>query len=516
MNFFKRALASVTRRKGKSIILFAVVFILGNVIAGAISIQQATESVEKNIKGQLGGKATIVMDHEKFDKERENNENLDWPGPVSVKDIEAIGSLPYVKYYDYTMNNHQGVIKLKTYQDEEMGTSHGSSGINKNVNIKGVNYPGLVDIEEQKIKLTAGRVFEEQEIKDGKAVALISDKMAELNNVGVGDTLVVDASESTENWGIMEREAEDGSEEKPEVKIFTQNQPYEVVGIFSVVKDDAPKEKKDESKVWDEKYRNQETLNTIYTSNGALLENTNNFIKGLIKEIPEMKDIFTNPETGEVQERQADYSPMVVIKSPEEGEAFRAEASALLTSQFYKILLSTDQYDSIAGPIKGMSKIATYVIIVAVGATLLIISLVVLLFLRDRKHELGVYLSLGEQRGKVIGQILIEVMLIAFVAISLSVFTGNFLAKAVSSSLVETQLEAQAENNNNGMNEEEWNLSQLTGDKVSTEDVAHSYTISLTPGYILVFYVVGLGTILLSTVVPLIYILRLNPKKIMM
>ncbi|MEG0255667.1 MAG: ABC transporter permease, partial [Vagococcus sp.] len=49
MNFFKRAMASVTRRKGKSIILFAVIFILGNVMAGAIAIDQGTKSVEDTI-----------------------------------------------------------------------------------------------------------------------------------------------------------------------------------------------------------------------------------------------------------------------------------------------------------------------------------------------------------------------------------------------------------------------------------------------------------------------------------
>lgn len=50
MNFLKRALLSIQRRKGKSIILFLVIFILGNLMAGAIAIQQATRGVETNIK----------------------------------------------------------------------------------------------------------------------------------------------------------------------------------------------------------------------------------------------------------------------------------------------------------------------------------------------------------------------------------------------------------------------------------------------------------------------------------
>jgi len=51
---------------------------------------------------------------------------------------------------------------------------------------------------------------------------------------------------------------------------------------------------------------------------------------------------------------------------------------------------------------------------------------------------------------------------------------------------------------------------------LTTEDVLDSYEVSLNSNYILVFYGVGLLTILLSTVIPLVYIVRLNPKKILM
>ena len=38
MNHLKRAWLSVMRRKGKTLILLVVIFILGNIIAGAFSI----------------------------------------------------------------------------------------------------------------------------------------------------------------------------------------------------------------------------------------------------------------------------------------------------------------------------------------------------------------------------------------------------------------------------------------------------------------------------------------------
>ena len=65
MNFWQRALKSISRRKGKSFILFLVIFILGNVIAGAVAIQQSTGNVEKVTKEKLGARAILDVDYEK-------------------------------------------------------------------------------------------------------------------------------------------------------------------------------------------------------------------------------------------------------------------------------------------------------------------------------------------------------------------------------------------------------------------------------------------------------------------
>lgn len=520
MNYFKRALASVTRRKGKSIILFAVVFILGNVIAGSISIQQATKSVEKNIKSQLGGTATITMDYARYEKEIEQSGESEiddkYFESVKLKEIETIGQLPYVKYYDYSIGDYPGTNKLKMYNsDPESMSFGGPAGVSNYLNLKGVNYPKVFDIEEKKIALKEGRVFEEAEIESGKAVALISTKFAETNNLKVGDTMVIDATGSNDMGMDMSSGEED--EEAKKVEVFVQDQPYEVIGIFNLVQQEKSKKKDDKNNMGGEQeYMDNEQYNTIYAPNKIIFENQKNYRAGLINKFPEMKEMYGEEESEPEDSKIDDYlTPYFVLKTPEDAEAFRTEATPLLANKYNKVLLSTDQYDSIAGPVKNMSKIANYVIIVSVAATLLIISLVVLLFLRDRKHELGVYLSLGEKRTKVIGQIVIEVAVIAFVAISLSVFTGNVLAKGVSGSLMETQMKAQEDNQNQG-GYDDWQLQNLTGNQIGNSEVADSYKVSLSLGYIISFYIVGIGTVLLSTIIPLIYILRLNPKKIMM
>ena len=52
--------------------------------------------------------------------------------------------------------------------------------------------------------------------------------------------------------------------------------------------------------------------------------------------------------------------------------------------------------------------------------------------------------------------------------------------------------------------------------EIPVDVIVASYDVSLSFYAVLIFLGVGLGTVLLATVVPVIYILRLNPKEIML
>lgn len=198
MNFFKRAMASVTRRKGKSIILFAVIFILGNVMAGAIAIDQGTKSVENTIKEKLGAVATISEDYEQLNKDQENagneNGNFDFikDNTPTTETLKEIGELPEVKYYDYSITSMASTEKLKMLEMKDANFQYGQPGMSW-VSLKGINYNEIFDIKNNIISLTGGRVFEKDEVSKGKAVVVISDEFAKENNLRVGDKMTIDA-----------------------------------------------------------------------------------------------------------------------------------------------------------------------------------------------------------------------------------------------------------------------------------------------------------------------------------
>lgn len=204
------------------------------------------------------------------------------------------------------------------------------------------------------------------------------------------------------------------------------------------------------------------------------------------------------------------YQAMYVLNSTDDVEAFKQEANPLLPD-YYHVVASTDQYDQIAGGMNRLGTISRYIVIVAAIATVFIISLVVLLFLRDRKQELGIYLSLGEGRGKVIGQIVIEVVLASLVALICSLVTGNLLGSAVSQTLMQSDWMT------NLSQTDTYSISStMMTNTLSYADVQSAYKVTFSMGYVITYLLLGLGTVLLSAILPLLYILRLNPKKIMM
>jgi len=105
-------------------------------------------------------------------------------------------------------------------------------------------------------------------------------------------------------------------------------------------------------------------------------------------------------------------------------------------------------------------------------------------------------------------------MCVAFVAISLSLFTGNVIAKSLSSNMLQQQLEKNS-NEDNGYYYTSYSNYSYLGE-VSNEDVLAAYDIQLGINYIIMIYAIGLSTTLVSTVAPMIYTTRLKPKKILM
>ena len=171
-------------------------------------------------------------------------------------------------------------------------------------------------------------------------------------------------------------------------------------------------------------------------------------------------------------------------------------------------------YSDTSGAMANLQDVANMILFMSVGATLLIICLVVLLFLSDRKYEFGIYLALGEKKQGIISQVIMELFPLALIAMTLALFVGSALASEISNMLLRQEMMNPAE-----MSEPlRLHMLELTGYRfaLNHEQMIEMYEVNLSIEVILLYYGLGLGVILLAIVMPIMRIVKMNPKKVLL
>ena len=167
-----------------------------------------------------------------------------------------------------------------------------------------------------------------------------------------------------------------------------------------------------------------------------------------------------------------------------------------------------------------LSVVSEGVLVGTIFVGILILTLGIALFLFDRKRELGIYMVLGERKKRIINQIILEVIVVFIFAMICSFIVGNILSNVISSRMVEQDLIHQMR-----MREEEpfdfididvsEELSFFNPGSMSFDEMIEAFDTSLNMSTILLIFVVGGGVVFLSTVAPIIYLVRLEPKEIL-
>ena len=520
MHIFKRGWVSVKRRPLKSLTLFLIIFILGNMAAGAISVSLATTATETNLRRRIPAIATIIQDHDAL--EHYLATYGDWPEAegwdLTPALIETIGNLPYVRAFDYTVRNgaffsrelvlptdpnpYLGLNILEEVILERLhGFSLGVKGLEQFV-LHGVYHRFLLDLEEGTIELVEGRIFTEDEMSQPAYVALVSQAFAEANQLLVGRSLVLERNlyHQAEPTGIFT--PEDYYQDKN--LYLSEVIEFEIIGIFTPTFDLSP----DTRMAADVYMDNHMELNTrIYVPIEITKATTYFHLNYLRERYPDQVEEFSGFWLENV---------LFALDDPLYLERF-SEAATKLIPDFWLMNDLTSAFSLISDSLEIMGQIALWIVLGAVGSALIVLGLLLMLFLRARKVELGIYLALGETRKNVAIQVLLEIVTISAVALAIALFTGYLFANQLSWSMLRNDLidnppvlEGLAIGGLNDFNQMGFGL------EMTAAEMLDAYSVSLDTQTVLLFYSMSLGMVILGTILPTIYMMRLNPKKILM
>ena len=479
MSYIKRAWLSVVRRKGKSLILLIVVFILGNLIAGTFAIKQATERVESNLKTKLGFNATVTLDWESIweDFDHMSNDMPEMP-KVPAELVERLGGLPQVNFYDYSRKSYVSTKSFKSVSFGDMDDMEGPSQFA----LQGVEYLDILDSKIGRIDLASGRTFKADDLEGDEIPVLVSEEFMNKNSFRLDE--VIDMKKEAQMF--MEFGEEDSSEAK------TFDYKLRIVGTFNPVTFG-----KDKNNNWSV----VEMMNRIYMPNASVLRIIEDEIKSAEEAGMDMED------NSYFQEMAADNfeDTVFVTDSLDDLEGFVSEASLLIEDGLI-IKTSQDAFSTMASSISILRDISNVMLKGSTIVTIVVLTLVVVLFLRDRKHEMGIYLAIGDHQWKVLMQVTLEVLMITIIGLTLSFGSGVMLANKASEALMQDRYGEEVQIDTQSSYIPAVNLTEMDED----------YNIKITPSYVVSTYAIGAGVAIAASVIPMFYVTRMKPKKILM
>ncbi|MCC7666026.1 ABC transporter permease [Liquorilactobacillus satsumensis] len=479
MNFFYRAFLNVKGKKGRTILLILVLSAILLFVLAGIIIQNAATTAVNNAKKSSGATVTLSANRsnafKKLRQQKSKNPTLSLAS-VSVKTAKKIGNSDYVKAYNITNStsvNAKSFDAIKTSsssQSNQMSGPGGKSSSSSSSSQGDISLSGVTSTS-QVSSFTSGT----SKIKSGRGInasdagtnnVVIETELAKQNSISVGDTITVKDTDKNIH-------------------------KFKVVGIY----------KSSSTSSQTGGMGQTDPSNTIYSSYALV-----NSIKGT-----------TSAE-----------SVTYTISNPSKAAAFITAAKKSINTSKLSLTKDDSTYRSLLTPLNNVKSFAQKIVILVSVAGTIILTLIVVLMIRERRYEIGVLLSLGEKRWKVIAQFFAEMVMIMVVSIAVAGAGGKFVGDAVGKQLVNQTTTttstttntttgnsqngqpggggAQMANNGGGGQQQSTQASSQQLQKLST---------SISVVSLVQLGAFGLAIILLAILIGSIGILRLQPKKIL-
>ncbi len=398
MDFIKRAGLYLRQKIGRTALITLVMSAIMIFVLAGIIIQSAAIQATNSAKNSAGTTVTLSADREKaFASMRKSQSSsssssssssnaapaaITMPS-VKIKTAEKIAALSNVAGYQYSNSasvNASGFSAVTTSSSSGGGGQGGSSN-SGDITISGVSTTAAeTNFKSKSYKITSGRGITAADKNTNNVV--IESELATSNSLKVGSTIKVKTTDD-------------------DAKTYTLN----VVGIYKAKTSSSSQGGPNMS----------DPSNTIYTSYT---------FAGTI-----------NGDTTSVT------SVVYTLTDSSKEKAFTKQAKKLISSSF-SLTSSSETYALLMKPMKNVQSFANKIVWIVGIAGTIILALITVLMIRERRHEIGVLMALGESKFKIVLQLFSELFAVLVLSLVIAGVAGNFVGSAVGKQLVSQQTTA--------------------------------------------------------------------------
>lgn len=512
MFIFKNSLISIIRNKGRNVLIGIIIVVIACASTITLAIRNTADNIVRDYQEANDIVGTISFDRKSLmenfkggeDARKENIEKFNEIDSLTLDQVKEYGNSEYLKGYYYlnaTSLDSDTLTKASdTYEyeveDKEtktetkksnygsrppMGFPGGDFGTNTEKNT-------TITITKRTEKFNSNRMltgaFEidgyssydameeftkgSYKISEGSMISnfdefecVINSELAKLNEVNVGDIIKLKNSNKKKEY------------------------EFKVVGIY-----------KDETDTEDTQSMYSKSVNTIITGSGVV-----------DKLVEDDNDLVTN------------LTPSFILKDKESIEKYEDELKTKELNEYYSLTTNIDEIEGATKSIENVKSFATTFLIIT-----LIISAVVLLILnminiRERKYEIGVFRTIGLSKLKLTSQFIIELLVVSVIALMIGAGIGAASSRSVGNYLLKNEItesssseEEKQENFGFPGGGPEMNFDFNKGVQIYQID-----SIDAVVNYVVILELLGIGLLLviISSIASMISIQRFSPLTIL-
>lgn len=383
MNPAKRAFLYVSRKKGKTLSLFLLIFIVAVFLISCFGVLNASERLSKDIRTSLGAafyiraNTAISMNENGETEVKENSVN------ISQKEIEQIMGTGEIKYcnpinYGFAKSDAIQFIPGEKHTDE-----------NNMGKVTALRYSALApNFADETAALIAGNHITET---DNKKI-LISEQLASANHLSVGDVITLTHAKLGELDGSY----------IDEIPVKTAYVQVEVSGIYKLSIED-----------------------TAIKPTAGVAENE---IYASLDVLDELHESETGIYTGEVD---------FYITDPAQLESITRKVQLLPSIDWTTHFIRTNdfQYSQIADELHSLGDLVKILLVLVSIVSTAVLTLILTMRIRGRMQETGILLSVGISKKQILAQFLLEVLSVAVLALGLSYIASLGITRVLGYSL---------------------------------------------------------------------------------
>ncbi|NSQ33032.1 ABC transporter permease [Enterococcus faecalis] len=358
----KNAIAYITRKKNRTLIIFIILTIVLSCLYSCLTIMKSSNEIEKALYESSNSSISITKKDGKYfnvnqfkdiEKLKEIEEKIiQYDGLAKLKDAKVVSGEQRINREDLS-DEFKNVVSLEATNNTKRNILFSS---------------GVFTIKE-------GKNIEEND----KNSIIVHEEFAKQNNLKLGDEVDLELLDIEKSGKI-------------------KSHKFKIIGIFSGKK--------------------QETytgLSSDFSENMVFVDYSTS------------QEILNNSENNEIANKILMYSGS-------------AESTDLALNKLKELKIDESKYfvekdsnafeeslESVSG-IKYIIKVMTYSIML-VG--MVVLSLILILWLRERIYEIGIFLSIGTSKIQIIMQFIFELIFISIPSIISSLFLGYVLLNVI-------------------------------------------------------------------------------------